>query len=354
MRLLAVRGELRPVRRHRRVRRRAGPRSTSISAARLVTVFVVDQTLTMVSSVHGFGPLGVAPAAPDVDDGLAVDVDRDARAELVPARSCSSSAARTGTNRASHVPDTASHAQVIPDARQLGASGVPASTGMRSRDATAGEGSHRRRARGRAAHSRVRLCEHHETVDRPSTSARRSRARVRLAGGRRLLPVVRHARCAGCDHLHFVRARRKPVRADLVGQRGRLPDLRLAASRRCKILQFVRRAPRLRSRAARRAGPARRAPGPARRAASRSPCSPVGVAPSADVSTGPVVPRASDPPAPPAPAPPGPAFFTYNALPPGHAAARHVRTAVGICRVRRGAGPRRGAVRPAACTTAGY
>ena len=64
-------------------RRRARPRSTSTSAARLVIVLVVDQTLTMVSSAHGVGPVGVAPAAPHVDDRLAVDVDGDRGAEVV-------------------------------------------------------------------------------------------------------------------------------------------------------------------------------------------------------------------------------------------------------------------------------
>ena len=57
------------------------PRSMSISAARLVTVLVDDQTLTMVFSVQA---LVRAPSVsrPDVDDGFALDVDGNACAHL--------------------------------------------------------------------------------------------------------------------------------------------------------------------------------------------------------------------------------------------------------------------------------
>ena len=58
------------------------PRSTSMSAARLVTVLVDDHTLTMVSWVQAL-VCGLPVAAPDVDDDLAVDVDDDARADFL-------------------------------------------------------------------------------------------------------------------------------------------------------------------------------------------------------------------------------------------------------------------------------
>ncbi len=46
-------------------------------------VLVVDQTLVIVSRFPGPRLLGVGPAAPDVDDGLAVQEDGDGRAEVV-------------------------------------------------------------------------------------------------------------------------------------------------------------------------------------------------------------------------------------------------------------------------------
>ena len=47
-------------------------------------VFVVDQTLVMVSLSHGPRLLRVGPAAPDVDDRLPVEEDGDGGAEVRP------------------------------------------------------------------------------------------------------------------------------------------------------------------------------------------------------------------------------------------------------------------------------
>ena len=50
------------------------PRSTRVSAARAVTVFVIDQTFTIVSLVQGTFRARVAESTPDVYDGFPVQI----------------------------------------------------------------------------------------------------------------------------------------------------------------------------------------------------------------------------------------------------------------------------------------
>ena len=61
----------------------SSPRSTSISAARLVTVLVEDQTLVMVSCDPRDRAGLVAEAAPHVDDDVPVDVQHERRAQFL-------------------------------------------------------------------------------------------------------------------------------------------------------------------------------------------------------------------------------------------------------------------------------
>ena len=103
---LAVLGELRPVLRDRRVGIELSPRSISIRAARLVTVLVVDQTLVMVFSVQGVRcsssrqpPQRSTTVRPSTSTAMLAPVSW-------PESSCSASASRTGSNRASQVPGT--------------------------------------------------------------------------------------------------------------------------------------------------------------------------------------------------------------------------------------------------------
>ena len=58
------------------------PRLASTSSDRHDIVFVVENTLMIVSSSHGTVPAVVLGAAPQVDDELAVDRDGDRRADV--------------------------------------------------------------------------------------------------------------------------------------------------------------------------------------------------------------------------------------------------------------------------------
>ena len=82
----------------------SSPQSTSISAARLVTVFVVDQTLVMVSRSHGwvrassrYPPQMSTATSPS--RSTTIDAPISSRASTLRA-----SAARTGSNRSAQVP----------------------------------------------------------------------------------------------------------------------------------------------------------------------------------------------------------------------------------------------------------
>ena len=82
------------------------PRLTSIRAARLVTVLVVDQTLVIVFSAHGL-PRPGSHQPPQMSATVRPPTSTTMLAPVsLPDSSCPASASRTGSNFASQVPCT--------------------------------------------------------------------------------------------------------------------------------------------------------------------------------------------------------------------------------------------------------
>ena len=82
----------------------SSPRSTSISAARLVTVLVEDQTLVMVCSSHGI-VLASSRKPPHMSTTLSPSMSTTIDApSSSPESRFLASALRTASNRSSHVP----------------------------------------------------------------------------------------------------------------------------------------------------------------------------------------------------------------------------------------------------------
>jgi hypothetical protein len=82
----------------------SSPRSTSMSAARLVTVLVVDQTLTMVSAVHGVVRAWSAKPphmSATTSPSMSMTIDAPCSA---PEASWDASSSRRGSRRLAHVP----------------------------------------------------------------------------------------------------------------------------------------------------------------------------------------------------------------------------------------------------------
>jgi hypothetical protein len=82
----------------------SSPRSTSISAARLVTVLVEDQTLVMVCSSHGI-VLASSRKPPHMSTTLSPSMSTTIDApSSSPESRFLASALRTASNRSSHIP----------------------------------------------------------------------------------------------------------------------------------------------------------------------------------------------------------------------------------------------------------
>src|ERR1700744_1808737 len=77
----------------------------SMSAARLVTVLVVDHTLVIVSCCHG-RLRSESHHPPQMSTTVSPSMSSTMLAPSSSFSSCSASASRTGAKRASHVPDT--------------------------------------------------------------------------------------------------------------------------------------------------------------------------------------------------------------------------------------------------------